>query len=158
VQLDGAGTNQDDRILIIGATNRPQEIDEAFLRRMSKRLYIPLPNKKSRKQLIESVIKKESEKNNKYNIQENEMEEILKITKGYSGSDLMGVCREAAMMPIRTIEDILEVSLDNIRDVILNDFKEAVNLIRPSVSEKTFNFYFEWNKNFGSFQYEEKDE
>lgn len=125
---------------------------------MSKRLYIPLPNKKSRKQLIGTVIQKESEKNNKYDIEENQMEEILKITKGYSGSDLMGVCREAAMMPIRTIEDILEVSLDKIRDVNLGDFHEAVNLIRPSVSDKTISFYIEWNKNFGSFQFEEKDE
>jgi SpoVK/Ycf46/Vps4 family AAA+-type ATPase len=55
IQLDGAGTNQDDRILIIGATNRPQEIDDAFIRRMPKRLYIPLPNYNSRKQLINNV-------------------------------------------------------------------------------------------------------
>lgn len=158
MQLDGAGTNQDDRILIIGATNRPQEIDEAFLRRMSKRLYIPLPNKKSRKQLIETVIKKESEKNNKYDIQDEQMDEILRISKGYSGSDLMGVCREAAMMPIRSIEDILAVSLDTIRDVNLGDFQDAVKLIRPSVSEKTIGFYVEWNKNFGSFQFEDKDQ
>jgi len=125
---------------------------------MSKRLYIPLPNKKSRKVLIESVIQKETEKNNKYNIKEEDMEEILKITRGYSGSDLMGVCREAAMMPIRNIEDILAVSLDNIREVILNDFFEAVNLIKPSVSEKTISFYVNWNKDFGSFQFEDKDE
>ncbi len=155
--MDGAGTTQEDRILIIGATNRPQEIDEAFLRRLSKRLYIPLPNEKSRRQLLETIIKKEFENNNKYDIKENEMNEILKITKGYSGSDLMGVCREAAMMPIRSIEDILEVDLNNIRDVNLNDFQEAVNLIKPSVSEKNIGFYMEWNKNHGSFQFNEKD-
>lgn len=43
VQLDGATTDSADRILLIGATNRPQELDEAARRRFEKRLYIPLP-------------------------------------------------------------------------------------------------------------------
>lgn len=86
------------------------------------------------------------------------MNEILKITKGYSGSDLMGVCREAAMMPIRSIEDIFAVSLDNIRDICLDDFKAAVGLVKPSVSEKTIGQYVQWNKDFGSFNFEDKDE
>lgn len=44
VQLDGATTDNDERILVIGATNRPQELDEAARRRFVKRLYIPLPD------------------------------------------------------------------------------------------------------------------
>lgn len=44
VLQDGAGTNDDDRILIIGATNRPQELDEAARRRLVKKLYIRLPD------------------------------------------------------------------------------------------------------------------
>jgi SpoVK/Ycf46/Vps4 family AAA+-type ATPase len=43
VLQDGAATGEDDRILVIGATNRPQELDEAARRRLVKRLYIPLP-------------------------------------------------------------------------------------------------------------------
>lgn len=43
VQLDGATTDNDERLLVIGATNRPQELDEAARRRFVKRLYIPLP-------------------------------------------------------------------------------------------------------------------
>lgn len=128
------------------------------MRRLSKRLYIPLPNKKSRLQLIESVIQKEASNNNKYCIDNTEMQEILNITKGYSGSDLMSVCREAAMMPIRSIDDILNINLENIRDINFNDFIEAVKLIKPSVSDKTIKFYTEWNHSFGSFQFEEKDE
>lgn len=51
VQLDGANTfgNENDRILIIGATNRPDDLDEAVRRRLSKRLYIPLPNSDGRR-------------------------------------------------------------------------------------------------------------
>lgn len=43
MQLDGATTDSEERILVIGATNRPQELDEAARRRFVKRLYIPLP-------------------------------------------------------------------------------------------------------------------
>uniref|UniRef100_A0A1B6C0I8 AAA+ ATPase domain-containing protein n=1 Tax=Clastoptera arizonana TaxID=38151 RepID=A0A1B6C0I8_9HEMI len=44
VHLDGTGTKEDERILLIGATNRPQDLDEAVRRRFVKRLYIPLPD------------------------------------------------------------------------------------------------------------------
>ena len=158
VQLDGAGTNIEDRILIIGATNRPQEIDDAFVRRLSKRLYIPLPNKVSRKQLIMRVLEKERKNNNKYDINENDIIDIVNRTKGYSGSDLINVCKEAAMMPIRSIEDITNCELENLRGVNKNDFDEALATVKPSINEKSIEQYIEWNKNFGSFQFEDKDE
>jgi SpoVK/Ycf46/Vps4 family AAA+-type ATPase len=41
---DGCGTNEEDRVLVIGVTNRPQELDEAARRRLVKRIYIPLPD------------------------------------------------------------------------------------------------------------------
>ena len=158
VQLDGAGTNVDDRILIIGATNRPQEIDDAFVRRLSKRLYIPLPNKVSRKQLIMRVLEKERKNNNKYDINEDDINDIINRTKGYSGSDLINVCKEAAMMPIRSIEDITNCQLEHLRGVNKNDFDEALSNVKPSINEKSIEQYIEWNKNFGSFQFEDKDE
>jgi SpoVK/Ycf46/Vps4 family AAA+-type ATPase len=156
IQLDGAGTNQDDRILIIGATNRPQEIDDAFIRRLAKRLYIPLPNFGSRKQLILNVVNREKEKG-QYSITPEDIDTIVTKTKGYSGSDMMGVCREAAMMPIRSIEDIFNIQLDNLRGVNVQDFLEAINIAKPSVSEKTISQYVNWNVEFGSFQFDEKE-
>jgi len=44
IQLDGTRTKENDRVLVIGATNRPMELDDAVRRRFVKRLYIPLPN------------------------------------------------------------------------------------------------------------------
>ena len=55
MELDGAKTNNDERVLIIGATNLPQELDDAVRRRFVKRLYIPLPNFEGRRQLIVSL-------------------------------------------------------------------------------------------------------
>ena len=52
VQLDGASTTGEERILIVGATNRPQDLDEAARRRLVKRLYVPLPEFEARKQII----------------------------------------------------------------------------------------------------------
>ena len=158
VQLDGAGTNIEDRILIIGATNRPQEIDDAFVRRLSKRLYIPLPNKISRKQLIIRVLEKERKSNNKYDITDEDINDIVSKTKGYSGSDLINVCKEAAMMPIRSIEDITNCQVEHLRGVNKSDFDEALFNVKPSINEKSIEQYVEWNKNFGSFQFEDKDE
>ena len=158
VQLDGAGTNADDRILIIGATNRPQEIDDAFVRRLSKRLYIPLPNFISRKMLIQNVIDIETKMGNKYDISNEDIEEIVKRTKGYSGSDLINVCKEAAMMPIRNIVDICNCDKGSLRGVCFNDFLESLDNVKKSVSEKTIGQYVLWNKEFGSFQFEDKDE
>ena len=48
--------SSEDRILLVGATNRPQELDEAARRRMVKRLYIPLPDAKARGQLVRRLM------------------------------------------------------------------------------------------------------
>ncbi|EPY85514.1 fidgetin-like protein [Camelus ferus] len=59
VQLDGAATSAEDRVLVVGATNRPQEIDEAARRRLAKRLYIPLPEAPAREQIVTSLMSRE---------------------------------------------------------------------------------------------------
>jgi len=159
VQLDGASTIADDNILIIGATNRPQEIDDAFIRRLNKRLYIPLPNKESRKEFIKRLIEKEEKDNNNiYKMSEEDIDEIVLKTKGYSGSDLMNVCKEASMIPLRDIKDIHNVEVNNLRAVNKEDFLKSLNTVKPSVSEKTIGQYVEWNNNFGSFSVKENND
>lgn len=58
VQFDGVSTGAEDRLLIVGATNRPQELDEAARRRFTKRLYIPLPEDSARKEIIKTLLAK----------------------------------------------------------------------------------------------------
>lgn len=43
IQLDGAATNGEERVLIMGATNRPFELDDAVIRRMARRVYVGIP-------------------------------------------------------------------------------------------------------------------
>ena len=72
--------------MIIGATNRPDDIDEAVRRRLVKKLYIPLPNAAGRRQFLSRLVEKD---NNKHiDLDQKSIEELVKMSKGYSGADL----------------------------------------------------------------------
>ncbi|KAH7464869.1 Fidgetin-like protein 1 [Phytophthora ramorum] len=152
VQLDGAGTKAKDIILVVGATNRPQELDEAARRRFVKRLYIPLPSLEARLDLISRLLK-----DNKNELADENKAFIAESTKGYSGADVRALCTEAAMGPIRTCSDIRTMDADSVRPINLDDFKEALRGVRSSVATKDLAFYREWNEEFGSFAFESHD-
>ncbi|CAJ0931035.1 unnamed protein product, partial [Mesorhabditis belari] len=77
VQLDGVATSAEERLLVLGATNRPQELDEAARRRFAKRLYVPLPDELARRQIVENLLRQ-----NVHNIEISELSEIAQITRG----------------------------------------------------------------------------
>lgn len=146
VQLDGATTSDEDRILVVGATNRPQEIDEAARRRLAKRLYIPLPEGTARRQIITNLMTQE-----KNQLGEPELDSVVAATEGFSGADMTQLCREAALGPIRSIQlsDIATITADQVRPIQYRDFQDALQTVRPSVSSKDLELYEEWNKTFG---------
>lgn len=145
VQLDGATTNSDERLLVVGATNRPQEIDEAARRRLVKRLYIPLPDAGAREQIMCSLLAQQ-----KCSLSQQNIIKIVQQTHGYSGSDMANLCREAALGPIRSITDIQCIDAEQVRPIVFEDFEEALHQVRPSVSEKDLDLYIQWNKLYGS--------
>ncbi|AWP14360.1 putative fidgetin-like protein 1 [Scophthalmus maximus] len=146
VQLDGAATAAEDRILVVGATNRPQEIDEAARRRLAKRLYIPLPEAAARRQIITNLMAQERNQ-----LREQELGSVVTATEGFSGADMTQLCREAALGPIRSIQlsDIATITADQVRPILSGDFQEALKTVRPSVSSKDLELYEDWNKTFG---------
>lgn len=146
VQLDGAATSSEDRILVVGATNRPQEIDEAARRRLAKRLYIPLPEADARRQIVTNLMLQE-----KKQLGAEELEKVVSSTEGFSGADMTQLCREAALGPIRSIQlsDIATITPEQVRPILHCDFQEALKTVRPSVSPKDLQLYEEWNKTFG---------
>ncbi|GJJ72755.1 fidgetin-like protein 1 [Entomortierella parvispora] len=147
VQFDGVGVGgDDDRILIVGATNRPQEIDEAARRRFQKRLYIPLPESEGRHGMITNLLKDQD-----HDLTEDQIQDICDRTKGYSGSDMNGLCREAALGPVRSIQgDILEIGLDALRPIQHKDFVDALSQVRASVSDRDLEMYRTWDAEYGS--------
>ncbi|KAJ8353613.1 hypothetical protein SKAU_G00211800 [Synaphobranchus kaupii] len=146
VQLDGAATSADDRILVVGATNRPQEIDEAARRRLAKRLYVPLPEAVARTQIVSRLTARE-----RCELGPEELEQVVARSEGFSGADMAQLCREAALGPIRSIQiaDIATISAEQVRPILYSDFQEALKTVRPSVSPKDLELYEEWNKTFG---------
>ncbi|KAK3848046.1 MAG: P-loop containing nucleoside triphosphate hydrolase protein [Linnemannia gamsii] len=147
VQFDGVGVGgEEDRILIVGATNRPQEIDEAARRRFQKRLYIPLPEYEGRRGLMNKLLESQA-----HELNEDQIKDICERTAGYSGSDMTGLCREAALGPVRAIQgDILEIALDDLRPINHGDFLEALSQVRASVSDRDLDLYKEWDQEYGS--------
>ncbi|XP_044004338.1 fidgetin-like protein 1 isoform X2 [Aphidius gifuensis] len=147
VQLDGATTGEEDRILVIGATNRPHELDEAARRRFVKRLYVPLPEHGARKQIVENLLS-----NERHNLKCSDINNIAECSKNYSGADMANLCKEASMGPIRSIPfDMMEnISKDDVRPVTKDDFDHALTLVRPSVSQSDLGIYVKWDSTYGS--------
>ncbi len=77
VQMDGAGNDGNERILLIGATNRPQELDDAARRRFVKRLYIPLPEETGRQQIVQNLMRKQLN-----DLSEDDVIQIANLTDG----------------------------------------------------------------------------
>ncbi|KAG5322479.1 FIGL1 protein, partial [Pseudoatta argentina] len=147
VQLDGAATSEEDRILIVGATNRPQELDEAARRRLVKRLYVPLPELEARKQIINNLLMSVN-----HDLNEEAIMKIAEKSAGYSGADMTNLCKEASMEPIRSIpfNQLEDIKMEEVRHIINSDFEQALINVRPSVSQSDLKIYIEWNRIYGS--------
>jgi katanin p60 ATPase-containing subunit A1 len=150
VQMDGANvvssagaSDADDvvsaakTVMVLAATNRPQDLDEALRRRLEKRIYIPLPTAVGLKRLFDINLKGlKIDSDVKF-------EKLVKKIKGYSGADMANLCRDAAMMPMRkkilegklSVTEIANIAPDEIDiPITQTDFEEAIKNTQPSVS------------------------
>ncbi|KAJ9457301.1 Spastin [Diplonema papillatum] len=143
VQMDGLQTSHTERLVVLGATNRPWELDEAVLRRMPKRIYIPLPDKDTRRGLIARKLSQEKA--------DVAVDDVVKMTEGHSGSDLAALCSEAAMNPLRELsrDKLATADPSAVRPINLQDFKKATTVIRPSVDPATLKQCLEWSQKYG---------
>ncbi|DBA81560.1 TPA: hypothetical protein ACH3X1_007333 [Trebouxia sp. C0004] len=99
-QWDGIRTGSSssvDRVMVLGATNRPQDLDEAVLRRFSRRIFCDLPNRQARKQILDVILSGEA------TAEDVSTTKIADNTEGFSGSDLRQLCTAAAMCGIREL-------------------------------------------------------
>ncbi|KAM9344690.1 spastin-like [Symphorus nematophorus] len=146
LEFDGVQSAGDDRVLVMGATNRPQELDEAVLRRFAKRVYVTLPDAETRLTLLKNLLSKQGNP-----LSKSELSTLAKATEGYSGSDITSLAKDAALGPIRELgpEQVRHVAASEMRNIKMKDFEDSLKRIKPSVSPATLTMYTKWNKDFG---------
>jgi katanin p60 ATPase-containing subunit A1 len=102
IQMDGVrGAKANEQVFVMAASNLPWDLDIAVLRRLEKRVLVPLPEAAAREAMIRKHLS--SRASGAFNY-----EDIARQTEGYSGADLELLCREAAMMPVRRLMSQLQ--------------------------------------------------
>jgi len=151
VAFDGVGSSDNDQILVMAATNLPQSLDEAVLRRFNKRIYVPLPDETIRASLVQSLLSKQ-----RNSLSNAEIRDIVLRTDGYSASDITAVCKEAAMGPLRELHISRLAKIDNIDQIspiTHAHVRKALQIICPTVSERNIQSLEQWNGTFGTKVY-----
>ena len=125
-QIDGF-SGKSPNLLLLGATNRPWDIDGAALRpgRFSQKIYVPLPDAPARKFMFEKSLKG-APVSGDVNV-----DELVSLTDGYSGADIEEVCDRAKEDPL-----LKSINTDAVVPVARADFMNALKAVPPSVSEK----------------------
>ncbi|KAK5721585.1 hypothetical protein LTR15_006174 [Elasticomyces elasticus] len=133
------------RVLVLAATNLPWAIDEAARRRFVRRQYIPLPEDWVREKQLRTLLAAQ-----KHNLSPADLAALVKLTDGFSGSDITALAKDAAMGPLRSLgERLLHMRPDEIRGIRMEDFKASLVNIRPSVSPQGLKEFEDWATQFG---------
>uniref|UniRef100_UPI00398E724F outer mitochondrial transmembrane helix translocase-like isoform X1 n=1 Tax=Pristiophorus japonicus TaxID=55135 RepID=UPI00398E724F len=115
---DGLSTDTDCQVIVMGATNRPQDVDPAILRRMPSAFHVGLPRQSQRQEILKLILSGECLSHDV------KLKEIAEKTKGYSGSDLQELCREAALHRLRDF--VRKEQMERIRRQLqAADFEES---------------------------------
>eukprot|EP00268_Persea_americana_P053828 TRINITY_DN6125_c0_g1_i22.p1 TRINITY_DN6125_c0_g1~~TRINITY_DN6125_c0_g1_i22.p1 ORF type:complete len:500 (-),score=101.89 TRINITY_DN6125_c0_g1_i22:352-1851(-) len=161
VNWDGLRTKDKERVLVLAATNRPFDLDEAVIRRLPRRFMVNLPDAGNRLKILKVILAKEDIS------PDVDLVAIANMTDGYSGSDLKNLCVTAAHCPIREIlekekkERALALaegrsppglsSSTDIRPLSMEDFIYAHKQVSASVSSESTNMsgLLQWNELYG---------
>jgi SpoVK/Ycf46/Vps4 family AAA+-type ATPase len=107
VSFDGVAAGGAERVLVMAATNLPWDIDSAAMRRLPKRVYVPMPNEFARHDLIRLMLNKGKAEGTDNDITPEQIDQIVSFTDGYSNSDLASLVREAAAEPMREAMQVI---------------------------------------------------
>ena len=157
VQIDGCSGGGDEtgeeekKVMVLAATNFPWDIDEALRRRLEKRIYIPLPDADARAALVNINVRGVEV------AKDVDVRALATRMDGYSGDDITNVCRDAAMNGMRRKivgkrpEEIRAMSKEEVAaPITMEDMREALKRISPSVSKEDVERHMEWLAEFGS--------
>ncbi|KAF6173672.1 hypothetical protein GIB67_023031 [Kingdonia uniflora] len=169
VNWDGLRTKDTERVLVLAATNRPFDLDEAVIRRLPRRLMVKLPDAANREKILRVILAKEEMASDV------DLEAVANMSDGYSGSDLKNLCVTAAHCPIREIlekekKEKISALAENrslpplhssadIRPLNMADLKFAHDQVCASVSSESSNIneLTQWNELYGEGGSRKKD-
>ena len=147
-EIQGLKSTHDKPLLVLGATNRPWDIDNAMLSRFEKRVHVPLPDLKARA----GIFKIHTEGVDSA-LSDEDFIELAVRTDGYSGRDIANICREVIMLPVRELDmsGLLENSDKDVhvRDITLKDFKKTLKKVKPMTHATLIKKYNAWAEEFG---------
>ncbi|KAG4304011.1 hypothetical protein PORY_002534 [Pneumocystis oryctolagi] len=127
------GMNSSGQIVVVGATNRPNTLDEALRRpgRFEKEIEIGVPDADARLEILKLNFDKMP-----HNLNKDDIENLAKRTHGYVGADLTSICREAAISAIKhgIAENISEENFS----ISKHDIEIALKDVRQSVMREVF--------------------
>jgi SpoVK/Ycf46/Vps4 family AAA+-type ATPase len=127
-------------IYIIGATNKPWALDDPFIRRFQKRIYVPLPGPEARREMFDIY------STNLRLSKDVDPQRIVERTAGYSGSDFRDIFQSAQTRVVRELfedGDALR-SEREARTIDMDDFLETLKTRKPSVSQQMLGLYDRW--------------
>lgn len=147
---DGLRSKDSQRILILGATNRPFDLDDAVIRRLPRRIYVDLPDADNRFKILKIFLAQE-------NVEPGfDIRSLANATEGYSGSDLKNLCIAAAYRPVQELLDEEKKGKKNdttpsLRPLNLDDFIQSKAKVGPSVAydATSMNELRKWNEQYG---------
>lgn len=130
------GMNQKKNVFVMGATNRPAQLDSALMRpgRLDQLVYIPLPDLMSRKSIFRAKLK------NTPLADDVSIDEMAAALEGFSGADISEICQRAAKLAIReSIETEIKnpgLKDDPVPALAAKHFSEAMKSSRKSVTRQ----------------------
>jgi len=128
---DGLVSCQTNEIVVMGATNRPQSIDQAFLRRMPVRVHVEMPNSMQRKSILSLILSVETLSTDV------DLKKLANCLIGFSGSDINELCRHASVARVHQhIKE--EIETDLLRSISMADLVKAANFMKKSKNIELF--------------------
>ncbi|MDI6690674.1 MAG: AAA family ATPase [Candidatus Bathyarchaeota archaeon] len=131
-------------VYVIGATNKPWDLDWAFIRRFQKRILVPLPDHHTRLMMFKlytSHLKLATDV---------DLHELARISEGFSGSDIRDVCQSAQLKIIGEFFESGQAAnkLAKPRFLTMDDFRQILEERKPSVSLDMLALYNRWFEAF----------
>lgn len=141
-EMDGViDKSKNHRIYVVGATNKPWDLDEPFIRRFQKRIYVPLPDREARLGILKILVKDLKLDGDV------DLQRLADLLEGYSGSDIKDLIQTAHMKVIR---EFFESGGSAPRPINMEDICEAIRRRKPSVPRDLIKLYEKWSERFSA--------